>query len=58
MLRILSLPFSPLSLLEYMLLASHLQNVVIYFSLMSSGLAVSFVKDGGFYSRERLTTAI
>ena len=33
-----------------MLLASHLQNAMIYFFLMSSGLAVSFVKDGGFHS--------
>ena len=41
-----------------MLLARHLQNMVIYFRLMNNGLEISFAKDGGFCPQERLASAI
>ena len=41
-----------------MSLASHLQNMVIYFCLMSSGLETLFAKGGGLRPQERLASAI
>ena len=50
MLRILSLPFSPLSLLKINVACQSSAKCGDLFLFMSTGLAVSFVKDGGFHS--------